>query len=184
MPEFLYKGQSLSGLSGIELREISYADYLALSESEKNADVVYLISDAPEQLPVYAKIEEYTTDNGWYVRKWSNGYVEQIYKKTVTIAVADWSRILVNESGDGVYSVSNSYFPPIALPVAMTEKLGEVYGIASGNWSTIAAHAGISASNQVNPNTHIDSFALYRMGTPIASPLTCTLTVSVTGRWK
>ena len=129
-------------------------------------------------------VQSYDTEDGWHVRKYADGYVEQIYKKLVTIAVADWVSILTNESGNGVYSVGDPYFPPVALPVAMTEKLGEVYSVASGNWSTIAAHAGVSASNQVNPNTHIDRFALYRMGTPITSPLTCTMTVMVTGRWK
>ena len=162
---------------------ITQAEYEALSEEEREGKL-FLVTDAPDSIPVNVEIEDYDTEDGWHVRKYADGYVEQIYKKLVTIAVADWVSILTNESGNGVYSVGDPYFPPVALPVAMTEKLGEVYSVASGNWSTIAAHAGVSASNQVNPNTHIDRFTLYRMGTPITSPLTCTMTVMVTGRWK
>lgn len=129
-------------------------------------------------------VQEYSTEDGWTVRKHSDGYVEQTYKKTVTIPIDAWTSIVVNDSESGVYATNESYFPSFALPVPLVAKFGEFYDLFAMNWSVMAAHTGVAAANQVNQNTHVDHFAIYRMGTKITSPLTCTLTVFINGRWK
>ena len=58
-------------------------EYDGLSEEEKQAEAVYLV-DEPPWTPVPLSIQEYDTEDGWHVRKWSDGYVEMIYKKSHT----------------------------------------------------------------------------------------------------
>ena len=65
------------------VKPLTQGEYDGLSEEEKQAEAVYLV-DEPPWTPVPLSIQEYDTEDGWHVRKWSDGYVEMIYKKSHT----------------------------------------------------------------------------------------------------
>ena len=67
------------------VKPLTQAEYDGLSEEEKQAEAVYLV-DEPPWTPIPLSIQEYDTEDGWYVRKWSDGYCELscIYEHNVT----------------------------------------------------------------------------------------------------
>lgn len=57
---------------------ITRAEYEALTEEERQADVL-LIVDEPEWFPTTISVQEYDTEDGWHVEKYSNGKVNMYY---------------------------------------------------------------------------------------------------------
>lgn len=62
-------------------KSLTRAEYEALPEEEKQAEKVYLV-DEPPWVPAPLSVQEYDTEGGWHVRKWSDGYVEMTYPFT------------------------------------------------------------------------------------------------------
>ena len=67
------------------VKPLTKAAYDGLSKEEKQAEAVYLV-DEPPWTPIPLSIQEYDTEDGWHVRKWSDGYCELscIYEHNVT----------------------------------------------------------------------------------------------------
>lgn len=93
-------------------KSLSRAEYDAMTETEKQAEAVYLVEE-PAWTPVPLSIQEYDTEDGWHVRKYSDGYVEMIVSKQ--------------------YSVGPSRFDvaSIAYPISLVKLYG-VYPYAYG----------------------------------------------------
>lgn len=69
------------------VKPVTRAEYDALAGEEKQANIVYLVEEPP-WTPVPLSIQEYDTEGGWHVRKWSDGYAEMIitFNSTTTYA--------------------------------------------------------------------------------------------------
>ena len=72
------------GAIGVALpaKAVSRAEYDAMTEAERQAETVYLV-DGPAWEAVPMTIQEYDTEDGWHVRKWSGGYVEMHHSSTI-----------------------------------------------------------------------------------------------------
>lgn len=75
------------GSIGVALptKAVTKAEYDALTKEEKQADIMYLV-DEPAWEPVPLSIQEYDTEDGWHVRKWSDGYLEMWYFGQTTVS--------------------------------------------------------------------------------------------------
>ena len=116
-------------------------------------------------------IETYETDDGWCVRKWSDGYVEMIYKFDFTVQA--WS---VFAGGLALQSQPNSQIP---YPIALSEKYSE-------NMACIRQSAIYSVSVSKVCHNDLDKTDEYSIvclwGSPPSMNFTCSITVA--GRWK
>lgn len=92
-------------------RPLSRAEYDALTEEEKQAETVYLV-DEPSWMPTPISIQEYDAGNGWHVRKWSDGYVEQSQTKILSIPVSGWKRY--GDTGTYTFEIANDT-PPVPM---------------------------------------------------------------------
>jgi len=93
-------------------------EYDGLSEEEKQAEAVYLV-DEPPWTPIPLSIQEYDTEDGWHVRKWSNGYVEMFIRQTVSIPSNRWNNWL------NVFVSVPSIFLSIPYPLTLVEFYSE-----------------------------------------------------------
>lgn len=57
---------------------LTKTEWEALSEEEKQKNILRIV-DEPPWMPMAVSVQDYTTDNGWHVRKYSDGYVEMFY---------------------------------------------------------------------------------------------------------
>lgn len=92
-------------------RPLSRDEYDVLTEEEKQAETVYLV-DEPSWMPTPISIQDYDAGNGWHVRKWSDGYVEQSQTKSLSIPVSGWKRY--GETGTYTFEIANDT-PPVPL---------------------------------------------------------------------
>lgn len=151
-------------------KAVTKAEYDALTEAEKQAETVYLVEE-PAWEPVPLSIQEYDTENGWHVRKWSDGYIE--FVRTLnweTSAWTAWNFPYYKFSQEGNLPFALSEIDSIDFYI-----IGEVIpGGDEGVSGTI-----VSASDvQKNGDCKI---VLYSLGTPERS---YTVSEKITGRWK
>lgn len=92
-------------------KAVSKAEYDAMTEEQKQAEAVYVV-DEPAWEAVPLSIQEYDTDDGWHVRKWSNGYAEMWQTKTITIPYGSWVRY--GQTSAYTFSIQGDS-PPIRL---------------------------------------------------------------------
>lgn len=167
--EFRYNGQVLSGPNGLPVISMSYDAYQALTDDERNADVVYLITDAKQVLS--PTLTEYDTDDGWHVRKWSNGYIEMLYHEERESIGKDFEELgswfwMRNVLGDRPY------------PVPLVERYTE---IASGRLDYAAIFSPYGFSDQENA---IGAYAFFRPFSTKPNTDRAVFDVTVTGRWR
>ncbi len=151
-------------------RSVTQAEYDGLGEEEK-AETLFIITDAEAKPLEGVTITEYDTDDGWHVRKWSDGYVELFCKKSGTIPVSSWV------SSSSLYTVVG-FFPSSPFPVPLTRIYKEdSYVIDSWGCFTM--------SNKLaeNPLTTTHALRLYTYQKP-SVPITYDHYYSVKGRWK
>lgn len=92
-------------------KAVSKAEYDAMTEEQKQAEAVYVV-DEPAWEAVSLSIQEYDTEDGWHVRKWSNGYAEMWQTKTITIPYGSWVRY--GQTSAYTFSIQGDS-PPIRL---------------------------------------------------------------------
>lgn len=102
------------------VKPLTQAEYDALTEEEKQAGAVYLV-DEPPWLPVPLSIQEYDTEDGWHVRKWSDGYAEQTLTGTFTPEAYD----LFVKGIDTVLHCVALPGAPFPFPLPFTQKYSE-----------------------------------------------------------
>lgn len=113
-------------------------------------------------------IQEYDTEDGWHVRKWSDGYVEMIYKGT--------------NPSKGSYEAPYTYYTihnQISLPIVLVERYSENLSL-------------LDSSNTYNPkvpmvytagdNEKTSSWGVFIMVK--ATGVAMNYSLVVTGRWK
>lgn len=116
-------------------------------------------------------VEDYDTDDGWHVRKYSDGYVEIDGTFSHTIHSTDWG-----EWGN-IYSVGLSKVPTYFYPIPLTVIYGETFDVAYPVSGAIAIIYGHRESN--NQTKHYG----FIRGTTLAYNITVIMHYHVTGRW-
>ena len=132
-----------------------------------NMAVLYCIKAAES---VGNGLEEYDTEDGWHVRKWSSGYVEMSLTRLIpSFPFISW--------GGGINTALA--LSPSPFPVPLVMKFSETAGFAGGangvGWLMPVL------TNAVNPLTHSSKYEAVRPGN---NPGPATICLSITGRWK
>lgn len=105
------------GAIGVALpaKAVSRAEYDAMTEAERQAETVYLV-DGPAWEAVPMTIQEYDTEDGWHVRKWSGGYVEMHHSFTIhpsfenfTLGPFYYSEIMPQDAPDVLLKYSDIF---------------------------------------------------------------------------
>lgn len=152
------------------VKPVTRAEYDAFTEEEKQADAVYLV-DEPPWTPVPLSIQEYDTEDGWHVRKWSDGYVEMSCK--IDTIIPEKSTITLLDIGKKLY------------PIELKELYGvSIQALGCGYYTNVG-------DTDLNPaETTIDDFLKYTPSIGLYTPISTTyvrqgiITVLTTGRWK
>lgn len=126
-------------------------------------------------------IEEYDTDDGWHVRKHSDGYIEMfIYRVTEIV----YDRVVDIEGGLSYFS---NCFPQTTYPVPLVEKYQEVATIVPMNdVRYLAGWTNIRGVADQNSLLHTAAYSMMRQDRfPVTEDTWYTgVRVSVIGRWK
>ena len=149
-------------------KSLTKAEYDALTEAEKQAETVYLVEE-PAWEPVPLSIQEYDTENGWHVRKWSDGYVEMVY-------VFDYVSVAWNATTGGYYI---NKLDGIPLPIQLVKKYMDDAKLLA--IETTAAYS-IHRWRFEEENTTLGMYIFCTVNPGVGK--TFTISVSVTGRWK
>lgn len=124
-------------------------------------------------------IEEYDTGTGWFVRKWSTGYIEQTYTIQKKMPTSGWTAY------GGVVGI-DLFTSIVSLPVQLTSFVSYHYCVQIDySKSSNAYGAWLTPVSRVNPLTSIPSYAVYRATSPSSSIVTYwNIITTVTGYWK
>lgn len=153
----------------VPVKAMTRAEYAALSEEEKEAEALYVV-DEPAWVPAPLSVQEYATEDGWRVRKWSDGYVEMSVEGEAVVDVT------IQSVTGGLYQCGA--FGRRAYPVELVEKFSEMRS-ASAPVSVIPTY---SPGEGYDPLKMTLTINLYR---PMKAPaLAVTYSFFVTGRWK
>lgn len=116
--------------------------------------------------PTVISIQEYTTDDGWYVRKWSDGYVEMQYKNTYSIS--NWNTA---NNVSGVYTLVSL---PSEFPVELVETYQEqVTSIKISGYAAVLRQGCYNKQNS--------TLCIFQNGSDTSEWM---VYLNVTGRWK
>ena len=88
-------------------KSVTQAEYNALNDEQKQADILYVV-DEPPWIPAPLSIQEYDTEDGWHVRKWSDGYVE-LFTRFL------WTGGFSGTTGGFIHASSTTFTYPIPL---------------------------------------------------------------------
>lgn len=137
-----------------------------------NMAVNYIIK-ATNSEPI---LEEHDTDDGWHVRKWSDGYVEMTLRKTL-------NAFSYSPLSNGLYIASlNTGFDNTKFPIVLTEKFSETIGFAQLE-ETIGWVITDPIPSGGTEFTHCFEYRVIKAGgTSVNAPVT--IAINVTGRWK
>lgn len=141
-------------------KSVTRAEYDAMTEAEKQAEAVYLVGE-PAWEPVPLSVQEYDTEDGWHVRKWSDGYVS--LELVFTISPQD-NGLLMPGLQRGIFPLPELQFPLL---------------VQYSNQISIIGHAGNNIVWVAN-DTNEEMFSIVGNGLPS----TVTFSYVVTGRWK
>lgn len=160
---------------------VTRAEYDALSEGEREGKL-YLVTDAPERQPLSVSVEDYTTEDGWHVRKYSDGYVEMRRVIEKTIPISDWTET-TDQQTSAVRCYTAHPIASIPLPLTLTERYSEnvtMIGPDFPNWALIL-YQGATRHDDL---THTDSWSTIRPWQKPTTDITYKFSMIVTGRWK
>ncbi|MCI8810868.1 MAG: hypothetical protein HFF84_12295 [Oscillibacter sp.] len=154
------------------VKSLTQAEYDVLAEEEKQADAIYLV-DEPPWTPAQVSIQEYDTDDGWHVRKWSDGYVEMVFDHAAgPYTEASWS------AWDGAINTIVC-LGHTALPVSLKKKLTEFASII--NEENTFGWLMQESKTDYNPLMHTMRYLFCRPSTTYGS---VTISIYVSGFWK
>lgn len=155
-------------------KAVSKAEYDALTEEQKQADALYLVEEpAWEAVPL--SIQEYDTEDGWHVRKWSNGYVEMILNKTYRVAASRWTWA---SSNTPAISTVSRLFEASAYPVKLTEIFSETPTCFANDWTI-----WVTMETNTKRLEQTQTARPAAIGKP-SIELEIVYTTTVKGRWK
>lgn len=158
---------------------ISRAEYDAMTDEEKDGKV--WIVDEPQWIPTTISVQDYNTDDGWHVRKYSDGYVEMSHTTLLNRPVFNHA----TSSTDGAYYcvIRNTIDLPVSLVERYTLQMCVTNTGDSGNGYTLTGSSDndpLEKAPQMSVNSTFDA-------SPTANSAWVTglkgLTF-VTGRWK
>lgn len=153
-------------------KSISEAEYNALSEEEKLADVLYLVNE-PDWVSVPLSIQEYDTEDGWHVRKWSNGYIEMSIQKAV-----DVTGFSNSSTGARFAHLADSIELPISLLIKFSERAEILENTAGADlWVGTKKTQGTAL-------TATNAYAVYTSSSSVNSANGLKFSIVVAGRWK
>lgn len=144
---------------------LTQEEFDALSDEEKN-NGLYVIKNSSFS---GKSIDDYTTDDGWHVRKWSDGYIEM----TVDVVLSFGTPRLW---GDTIY-VQEKFMGTdlIYFPVELVEKYSEIASVRSVSSFILVSIADGSLTRT----------GAYGIGRPnVVSNASANISIFVTGRWK
>ncbi len=133
-----------------------------------NTAVLYCIKAAES---VGGGLEEYDTEDGWHVRKWSDGYVELLVDKSKNIGT--WGSITPG--------VTYSQFDSMPLPFPLVKKY-ETYATACDKGTSGAAVTSLQKGADFDLLDAFGPLWLISFSTP--PPSLVGITIKITGRWK
>lgn len=116
-------------------------------------------------------IEEYDTDNGWHVRKWSNGYFEMFLTQDVDIPSSNWI------AWGNIFSVPIDKTPRIMYPLSVVSKYIENVNIVY----PIDGAIGIIYGPQYQNKTQAIGFI---RGTVQSTNITVKIRYQICGTWS
>lgn len=156
---------------------LSADEYAALPEEEKRSETLYGVPEPPwTPLPESLSVQDYKTEDGWHVRKWSDGYVEMRYANR---------KVYTNYgvSIQGVLWAKRDVAKNIPFPVKLVEKYLE-----SGNISTFSAsNTALLLTEGDDTEFYLDKTQNYRamaFGSAISKGQDLLVEILVAGRWK
>lgn len=190
----------------IPVKVLTKTEYDLLDDTHKNSDILYIVMlqtgldliykerSFKSDIPTIEKVEEISqvaisniptvesyTKNGWYVRKYSDGFVEMINnRKSGTITGSSWT-----SGGSGYYI--DPLFSATALPLTLVERYSFNYSVSIDPSSSSQAYGAIAtdSSNSNSVLTHVSSITVWRFTQPpSSSKMVYMCSIVVTGRWK
>ena len=145
-------------------------EYDGLSEEEKQAEAVYLVDETP-WTPVPLSIQEYDTEDGWHVRRWSDGYVEMILETTTN--PSNWLLLTTNIKYDTLTSIN--------LPFSLVKR----YKTDANAFDNSNGYQSVAAFQKLNSNHLLSSTGdFWMLAFTNAPPKSVGVTIEITGRWK
>lgn len=132
-----------------------------------NMAVLYCIK-AVESLTTYPVLY---TENGWNVRKWSDGYVELLGSFDHTLKSSEWT------SWGNIYSIGFDKIPLYSYPFPLIRVYSEKLDVTTSSTVAVITN-GMRVSNDKTKH-----YGLCR-GTKPSETITFKLNYSVTGQWK
>ena len=149
---------------------LTKAAYDGLSEEEKQAEAVYLV-DEPPWTPVPLSIQEYDTEDGWHVRRWSDGYVEMILETTTN--PSNWLLLTTNIRYDTLTSIN--------LPFSLVKR----YKTDANAFDNSNGYQSVAVFQKLNSNHLLSSTGdFWMLAFTNAPPKSVGVTIEITGRWK
>lgn len=145
------------------------------TDTEMQAAIASAISEI--EIPT---VEEYDTDDGWHVRKYSDGYVELLnYRVSSPKKGTDWTA-----NGNG-YLIDN-LFPAVYFPFSLTKRYTVTFsfGFATDTTNTYGAIPSVTTTDN-GPYIKVPGLAAWRFTKPPDQySTTYSCNIVVTGRWK
>lgn len=114
-------------------------------------------------------IDEYDQD-GWHIRKWSDGYVEMVLNVAYLISESEWSQF------GSVYMTPSGSLPRFNYPISLAKRYKEDLSIHTDEYMI-----GLFSGENVGNKTGVYNFM---RGVAPTISIQVYLTFNVTGRWK
>lgn len=153
------------------------SDMIVVLEYTKNADQAVMA--IPQVAPT---IEEYETDDGWYVRKWSSGYIEMTLLRSTVIALSRWN---FGDDGWGTLDpvfVDTSNSNP-SLPVPLVKLIDASHSIITGKTGNTRSVVVLCMQESRTPFTTAPNVSILRRGA-MTGDFNLTISTKVIGFWK
>lgn len=158
-------------------KSVTKTEYEALTEEQKQAEAVYLVAEPP-WMPVPLSIQEYDTDDGWHVRKWSDGYVEMslLKKFTSESTMSSWNGWRMLEKA----------IPHVDLPIPLVSRRNENAFIVSppSDMGHMEEETSAYMLLQRGLTTLTQTCAYSFVANDDFHSTELTILISVTGSWK
>ena len=159
------------------VRGVTKADFESMTDEQKKGLVV--VTDEPPWMPVSVSVQDYDTDDGWHVRKWSDGYVEMDWRFEFS---GGW-----RQSGDWYISAilddQDTKLRNILYPL----KLKDLYHMSASCYRKtggVSCHGVLINNNSCDPLIAIGSLVPYTLSISYGNPGDFLLMGTVKGRWK
>lgn len=152
------------------VKPLTKAEYDGLSEDEKQAEAVYLV-DEPPWTPIPLSIQEYDTEDGWHVRKWSDGYVEMFLETTRN--VNNWGTLVTN--------IRYFSFASVNLPFPLVKR----YKTDGNAFDNSGSFQSVGLFQKLNSNQLLSSVGdFWAISFSSIPPRSIGVTIEIIGRWK